>query len=226
MSELDFIGQVVEPAIVNQDYLEDLIPVYQTAFAGDPWFEVSKCPAEDLVSRSCMGPYSPIPTGETCESCLKMPVQDAYPADEIRELFVELPQTRPMLWYLEQNGAGQIAMAAFLERLTATQIYEEKYPDVPEMKCWMEEYCIGTQEIGWLDEVFADTELRSRGNLKNFGRMIRMLAAGLEVDRVAYRTLNLRMLGAASRDFDKGLKIFDPALHEVPDRRYFIRIDL
>lgn len=216
-----FRGVIVEPSLVNQSRLDEIIPLYQEAFTGDPWFEVSKCPSGD--KDVCPGGYSSVEIGDACGSCGLIPSQPAHGTDEIRTKFLTLAETRPMSWYIEENGEGDIALAAFATLATSTSLFEERYADHPEMSQWLADNING--EIAWLDEVFANKAVRPSGNLKNFGDMICRLAKELHTNTVAYRTINTRMLTAAKRDFGDRAVVNHPR-EGVLDHRYFVKINL
>ena len=213
----------------------EIVPAYQAAFAGPPWNEVSKCVDVDV---RCVGGLSPLAIGASCDICEGCPVRPAYDADELIKRFDELAASRPTAWYAEQSEEG-LTMAAVAWKATPSQIAAEKYPDVPEMAKWFrkklltpavrQNLWLGLRkeetQIAWLDEVFANKQIKPKGNLQNFGRMVVGLAERLDAELVAYRTIEPRMTAVATRDFGK----YDATVFErskkVPDRRDFVIID-
>ncbi|MFZ1811918.1 MAG: hypothetical protein WAU02_00110 [Candidatus Saccharimonadales bacterium] len=117
-----------------------------------------------------------------------------------------------------------LVTAAVAWRATAGEIADEKYADAPEMGAWMQKR-FGDNKIIWLDEVFADRTRSPKGNLKNFGDIVRGLAECLDGSRIAYRTIVPQMVQAARRDFPKRLDVMQ-AGSGVPDRRVFVDINL
>lgn len=215
MSEFDFYS----PDEVRILYGE-IVPAYQAAFAGEPWYEVTKCADEQL---RCVGGLSSLVVGAVCDMCDRRPNLPAYELDEMVERFEELAETHPTAWYVEQNAKG-LTLGAIAWRATPAIIAEEKYADVPSMGNWMEAI-LGSDEIMWLDEVFADKKLKPRGNLKNFGNFVIGLAEVLDTDIVAFRTKEPRMLSVVQRDFGDAASIFNSQIG-VPDRREFAIIRL
>lgn len=203
--------------------IDEIIPIYQSAFAGDPWFEVSRCPATQEIN-SCEGGISSLSIGEFCTKCALIPSEVAYPPDELRDKFVRLNQQYPMTWYIEENESNQIALAAFATLLDSKIIFQEKYSSSPDMLSWLTKM-YGNGKFAWLDEVFADKQVRPSGNLRYFKDMIVGLGSSLDTDMVAYRTINQRMLHAAERDFGDKAKIYEPKI-DVPDHRYFVEISI
>ena len=198
--------------------MEEIVPAYQSAFAGDPWYEVSKCAD---VRRRCIGGLSSLAVGQLCNVCDKRPERPAYETEELIGRFESIAIDRPVDWYVE-NFNERIAVAAIAWSATADKIAQEKYADVPEMREWLFEL-LGDEEFAWLDDIFANSEVRPKGNLRNFGSMCSGFMDRLGVDMLAYRTINPRMVAAAKRDFADRAIIFERE-RDVPDRRDFILI--
>lgn len=196
----------------------DIIPAYQAAFAVAPWNEVSKCVDEQ---QRCEGGLSATTIGSPCSTCSLRPTRPAYEADELIERFDTLGATRPTAWYAEQNNKG-VTMAAVAWRATPFTIASEKYAENPSMNEWITQ--LDDNPVMWLDEVFANRELKSRGNLQNFGRFVLGLAQKLECPTVTYRTIEPRMTAVATRDFGDKVRIMERII-DVPDRRDFVIID-
>lgn len=198
----------------------EIVPAYQSAFAGEPWYEVSKC-ADEL--QRCVGGLSSLAVGASCElcgSCLALP---AYEADELVNRFNKLATSRSTTWYVEQNGQG-VTLAAIAWKANSAIIADEKYSDATEMAEWLKKE-LGMEEVMWLDEVFANKDLKPRGNLQNFGKFVSGMAEMLGSQTVAYRTIEPRMIAVPSRDFGRAASIFSRQ-QSVPDRRDFVAINL
>lgn len=207
-------------APTQQDFA-GLVKPYQVAFAGGPWYEVSKC-ADQQPSQRCPGGLSRLAIGQACETCEGIPVRPAYEPDELITRFTELKQTRPTAWYREVSGTGEIPLAGIAWRANVRRIADEKYADVPTIASWLAER-FGGQEIAWLDEVFADKTVQATGNLANFKDMVTGMMDELDCDVLAYRTVNEAMVQAALRDFGENAIVFRKDV-QVPDRRDFIVI--
>ncbi len=209
----------------------EIVPTYQVAFAGYPWEEVSKCP--DQLQR-CVGGLSSVAVGSTCDTCDMCPTRSAYEADELIEQFNRLGETRPTAWYTERDDEG-LTLAAVAWKATPSRIAEEKYADNPGMRDWFRNRLSSPAEqlarrlgfnpkepeIMWLDEVFANREIKPKGNLQNFGSCVMGLSGILGTKWVAYRTIEPRMVAAAQRDFGYNTSVSERN-KEVPDRRDFI----
>ncbi|HSW66183.1 MAG TPA: hypothetical protein VLI54_03535 [Bacillota bacterium] len=189
---------------------------YQSAFAGEPWFEVSKC--ADTRQR-CTGGLSRVAVGSVCDMCGACPRLPAYEPAELIEGFEQLAASRPTAWYAEQTPGG-VALAALSWKAESGVIAKEKYSDTPAMDDWIQE-TLGAQAVGWLDEVFANRVLRTSGNLRNFGAMCDGFMERLKTDTLAFRTINERMLAVSRRDFGERATVFEQVI-DVPDRRAFV----
>lgn len=195
---------------------DQIVPAYQAAFAGEPWFEVSKC--VDARQR-CIGGLSSVAVGSMCDMCGGCPTLPAYEPSELTDRFEQLGASRPTAWYAEQTEEG-VSLAAISWKAKPNLIAEEKYGDTPAMSDWIER-TLGTEEVGWLDEVFANKALRISGNLRNFGAMCNGFMEQLDTDTLAFRTINERMVAASNRDFGERSTVFERAI-DVPDRREFV----
>jgi len=197
-----------------QPRYEEIVPVYQKAFAGPPWYEVSMCPDPE---QRCTGGLSPIEVGERCQRCLLRPAETAYPAERLIARLGNIGKTRETSWYIEENECG-LTLAALAWLTTARVVAEEKYADVPAMQGWLSDR-FGDRPFVWLDEVFANKLNQVSGNLANFAGMCRGFQDRLGNDLpLAYRTITPQMIAAAARDFEV-------APLEVPDWRSFIMIE-
>lgn len=198
-----------------------IVPAYQSAFADEPWKEVSKC--ADIQLR-CVGGLSELAIGQLCLTCNECPIRQAYEEDELVERFEAIAASRPTAWYVEQNEVG-LTLAAIAWKALPSLIADEKYADVPEMKNWLTRNLDSDKPIMWLDEVFANKRLKPKGNLQNFGKFVIGLADILDVEQVAYRTIEPRMTGVAVRDFAEDVTIFRRTIN-VPDRRDFVILNM
>ena len=181
----------------NIDY-SSLIPAYQAAFAGEPWYEVSKC-VDNSAQKRCADGLSKVAIGTMCTICRKPPKYPAYENDELRNRFEAIAATRPTSWYQEKVGE-RAALAAIAWRAPVAQVAKEKYSDNPDMNSWLTSTFDGAP-ITWLDEVFADKSVRASGNLSNFRQMCDGFMDQFETPILAYRTISTAMVNAARRDY-------------------------
>lgn len=213
------LGNFYTPEEVRPLYGQ-IVPMYQAAFADEPWNEVSKCVDARL---RCVGGLSSLAIGQLCDICGDCPSRQAYEAGELIERFETLSTTRPTAWYVERQQAD-LTLAAVAWRAYSNQIAIEKYQDIPFMKDWLI-HMLGEDDVIWLDEVFANKVIRPKGNLRNFGEFVVGLAMMLDTARVAYRTIEPRMVTAATRDFGQRATVLRRN-NDVPDRRDLIVINL
>lgn len=217
------------------DY-EELIPVYQAAFAANPWNEVSKCVGENK-SILCVDGLSALAVGQFCEDCTASPGLPAYEPQQLRDKFLEL-EDRGSVWYVEKGDKG-VTLGAVAWKATPSEIAKAKYSGDEEMKEWLQRRFstipqrikrslnlqVKEPEIVWLDEVFSNREIKPSGNLKNFGKFVVGMAKILDSELVAYRTIEPRMLSVATRDFGNYRSRIDKRGVDVPDRRDFVVLD-
>lgn len=221
------LGEEVNPqaGIIKRE----LAGVYRRAFAGDPWFEVSKCAgtaAQSEVSNSCVGSFSALEVGQSCTSCGGCPDEIAYTEEELDSKFEAIGRKSGAV-YTERADSGSILVAGIAYLATAETIALEKYPDVPKMEGWLVN-ALGKRTL-WLDEVFANRQARSEGNLSNFVSMVEGMAAITSDEArllitVAFRTISPAMIAAARRFGDRTTVFAREA--DVPDRRDFVTIEL
>ena len=226
------LGKLYRPSDGEPPY-NDIVPVYQGAFAGYPWFEISKCPDKE---KRCKSGMSRVAVGHACDRCGLAPTDPAYEEKELVDKFTGIRESRPTSWYIEWSD-GNLSLAALAWRASPESIATERYPDSPGMQEWLPSAVHGNGEIMWLDEVFADKSVRPSGNLANFGASTEMLAASLGCGTVAYRTINPAMTQVARRDFSDQSELYAGARKgakspansfsgAVPDWRDFVVINL
>lgn len=202
----------------------EIVPVYQWAFEGPPWNEVSKC--VDSQKR-CPRGFSSNQIGEDCGTCGLQLTSPAYESDELTKRFDSIAETFPTAWYIEHNDREKIALAALAWRATPKVIAEERYANAPKMSHWLSAN-LGDRPVVWLDEIFADRKVRPTGNLRNFKKIIAGMAINLGGDTVAYRTISKGLVRASVRDFGRQAEISKFKDEQIPDpgERDFIKINL
>lgn len=199
-------------------YYDEIADAYQLAFAGPPWYEVSKCLD---VGQRCEGGFSDLEVGEFCVKCQLCTKEPAYLETDLVSRFDDIALTRPSRWYLE-FCEEKVALASLAWRANAGQIIDEKYGDRSCMRAWLINQLPFDQNVVWLDEVFANKSLRPNRNLDNFVEMVRTFMRELALPRLAYRTINPQMISGAER-FGSNARIFSRE-EDVPDRRDFVII--
>lgn len=206
---------IIPPGDQNalQEYETEIAAAYKVAFAGEPWFEKSKCVDEQ---RRCAGGFSALGVGEMCGTCGKETNEEAYDSPELIEKWRAIASDRPAAWYLELVDE-KVALAGLFWRATPGLLAEEKYQDVPAMAPWLRNR-YETSLFIWLDEMFANKNVRSSANLLRFGSTVEKMRDIFDIDRLAYRTITPQMKKAALRLGTTPLRAFV----DVPDRRDFI----
>lgn len=196
--------------------VEVLAPVYQQAFAGEPWFEVSQC-------SGCARGFSAELPGQNCAVCGTLLTTEAYPIDELTQQLEATVAAEQSVVYLEEFDQ-RVLLGALAWVSGPSEIAMKKYTDAPpELAGWLAETL--PEECIWLDEVFADRNLRKRGNLWNFRSMCIEIGQALNQQTLAYRSINPRIIGKAQREFGVSCCIYEPQI-DIPDRRAFVAINL
>ena len=198
----------------------DIGEVYKTAFAGEPWYEVSTCRQPNLADSQCNDGLSPLPIGQLCTDCNQCTLQPAYTTEALVEKFTAIAAAKETDWYIEMVD-NRIAVSALAWVSDARTIATEKYANNPAMEPWLQENL--PEQFIWVDEVFADKQVRPTGNLVNFSSMVAGFAERLQNSFVAYRTITPLMVAAGRRI---GGLICEPGDgSQLPDRRSFVRIN-
>lgn len=225
MAELFFAKVFATNGVAER--VGELAETYQEAFAAAPWNERTKCMQQE-ASSACPDGFSALALGELCATCSLCVEEIAHPAADVEDRFRDLSDDLTAQWYIEETGDRRVGLAVLSRCLTIEDIAKKQYGGDEVMSKWLTKvYGDDTDKrVIWLEEVFANTDIRPKGNLKNFGTMCRRLAAGPDVEEVAFRTVNPKLVRAAQRDFPQECSIADPVFEEIPDRRKFVRIAL
>lgn len=211
----------------------DLAATYKVAFAGEPWYEVSRC-----VQPGCANGFSEAQPGCTCSSCGETLVE-AYDADGLIANWQEmLTNERAFMEVAFEEGAAQRATIA--RPTTAQELMERKYRDVPVMAEWLSKRF--SNEFVWIEDTFADRERKPTGNLDGRGETLRKIAAYYGGALILTRTLSPAIVKSTLRDCKAFTSVFigengvgdeavssafgNPgyALPTVPDRRTLLAI--
>ncbi|MEK9160939.1 MAG: hypothetical protein AAB440_02810 [Patescibacteria group bacterium] len=207
--------------------LPKIAKVYIGAFAGEPWYEVSMCEDEKTPKR-CEGGFSPLGIGQTCPHCDKVLTEAAYNQKDLVEHFIGVMKIRESAWYIEEvatDSEPTLALAAFAWKVKNEELVREKYKENPEaMQTFLDTVFVPGEEYVWLDEIFADRAIRAEGNLHNFKKAITGLVSKLGENKIAFRTINERLIAATLRDFPHATTVYRSP--DVPDRRAIVVVDL
>lgn len=226
------LEKIPEPRIgvLREDEVEAYLPriaqVYIQAFAGEPWYEVSMCADENQPKR-CASGFSPLEVGEVCPHCQKTLTEAAYKPEELQHHMHGIMQKRPTAWYVEEtlvDGEEKLALTAFAWTTTSVSLVAEKYKGDQNMLAFFEKLFPQEEQFMWLDEIFADRRnVRPEGNMKHFRAAMTSMARKLGVRKLAFRTINPKVITPALRSFSNAKLYQKP---EVPDWRSVIVIDV
>lgn len=219
------------PSDVKPEY-NQITVAYQNAYKVPPWKEASKCVDSQ---NQCIGGFSSLEVGELCKQCGNCTERPAHETTELIRRFENVAATRSAMWYIEKN-VDEVVLAAFAWVANASTIAQDKYYDVSKMNNWLEDK-LGSQQIMWLDEVFANKSIRSEDNLQKFGNFVLGLVEKLGCSTVAYRTIEPRMTTATNNNFGTKATFYSGDYQgelnsritykeKVPDRRDFVIINL
>lgn len=214
------IVTMVRTATAAADVIPRLIPIYQAAFAGEPWNEVSRC----APTSSCAGQISDRKIGETCTSCGEVLRTEAHPAEVLRERWRERFDAHETRLYLEQEAGGSYLLATLAWRATPQALAAACYakPREEGMEKWLSQEL--PEEFVWMEEIFAHLALRREGNLWNYGVMVRELLTELESSAFAFRTINTRLIARTEKVFGSAVQQLTGA--PDPDERKVLIVRL
>lgn len=209
------------------DIAMPLADVYKAAFSGEPWFEVSRCTADDCLVGFC--PDSP---GLPCAGCGNE-LAEAYETDELVAAWRQMITGENAM--MEVGYMGDDPVRVTLARpTTPAELYARKYADVPDMECWTAENL--DRELVWIEDTFADRGKQPRGNLKDRGRTLGTIALRYNGLAVVTRTLAPQVIAATLRDAGERTDLFigtegigstmpgARSVMSVPDRRTLLNV--
>lgn len=211
------------------DMAAGLTDVYKAAFAGEPWYEVSRCPAEECPVNFCADP-----AGLPCVDCGNELVE-AYEAEELAAAWRQMITDEDAM--MEVGYLGSAPVRVTLARpTTPEELYARKYADVPAMERWTGENL--DRKLVWIEDTFADRRLQPRGNLKDRGRTLGNIALRYGGLAIVTRTLAPQVIAATLRDAGTSTAMFvgtegigdvmpgARTVGSVPDRRTLLAVKL
>lgn len=169
----------------------ELAKTYKVAFAGDPWYEVSRC-----NEAGCEVCFTDLDAGCTCLQC-GSELGPAYDSDEL------VNQWRDIL----QNDRGMIEVAFegnYPQRATIArptnpeELFARKYAEVPAMLPALRS--ILPNEFVWIEDTFANRDRQQAGNLKDRGKTLDRIADFYDGQTIATRTLANAIVRSTLRD--------------------------
>lgn len=186
----------------KEQLVKELVPVYQKAFAGPPWFEVSKCP-------TCPSGFSAQEVGSSCLKCGSYLTKEAYPTDELYRSLLNRVSRADSTVYIERTPDGRATLGAIFVNKSETEIVQNyvRRSDPELIRSLL------PGQVAWLDEIFADLGASPGGNLKNLEQVVEKSAAALRSDTVAFRTINQNLLAKVQKIYGDRVQVT-----WVPDR--------
>lgn len=182
----------------NKDRIQviggDLARIYKIAFAGPPWYEVSKC-----ASSNCAEQFSASDPGQPCVSCGEI-TEPAYTAEDLIGSWQRIIDEDG---YIEVDYLDGLPQRATIARPTnPDELFDRKYATVPAMRDVLG--IILPEQFVWIEDTFADRKRQVTGNLVNRGATLKRVSeyyAGLQI---ATRTLSEAIVAATVRDIKTG----------------------
>ncbi len=209
----------------------ELTATYQKAFAGEPWYEVSRC-----LNQECSTDFTALCEERDCPECAT-PLQTAYEPDELIENWQNMIINEDACMELEFVD-NKPQRATIARPTSPDELFDRKYRSVESMRGWIETML--PDRFAWIEDTFADREIRPRGNLRQRGQTIERIAEYYGGVPIATRTLSEAVVAATLRDFPQpatsvyvgdnnvGQKLLaaeDNVQLVVPDKRTFLKIE-
>jgi hypothetical protein len=211
------------------DIATPLANVYKVAFAGEPWYEVSRC-----ANLECTESFSMTDSGEPCIGCGDNLVE-AYETGELIAAWRRMIVDEDAM--MEVGFVDGVPVRVTLARPTTPgELYTRKYANAPAMEEWVNENL--DQELVWIEDTFADRAKQPTGNLKDRGRTLAGIALRYGGLAIATRTLAPQVVAATLRDVSENTDLFVGSegvggamsgartKQTVPDKRTLLNIKL
>ncbi len=170
----------------------ELAQTYKVAFAGSPWFEVSRCGYSD-----CQVEFTPDQPGCMCIEC-GQPLCEAYSETKLVDTWRSQIVGQGAL--LEVAFDGEYPQRATLVRPTnPDELWTRKYQDQPAMAPVLKG--ILPAEFAWIEDTFANRDRIPTGNLRDRGQTLDRISQFYGGDTViATRTLAEGIVASTLRD--------------------------
>lgn len=200
------------------DVVSELVPIYQAAFAGEPWYEVSQCRAPTEFPDPCPSRRSSQGIGETCARCGEVLSAPAFSVGYLADRWATLFDDQDARLYLERLPDGSCVLAAVAWLATPAALAERAYslPEEEPMRSWLAAHL--PLNFVWLEDIFANREVRPAGNLWNYRSMVGQLVAEFDHSVLGFRTFTEPLIAKTLGTFGDRARRF-ARFHDVPDRR-------
>lgn len=185
---------------VVAEWIAELVPIYQSAFAGPPWREVSMCEAPAGFENACVRRRSEDPLNTKCGKCDELLRRPCHSPVAIRERWVNRFREAETCFYLERMADGTCLLAALAWHGTPATVAAVSFSDPSEIHLhdWLDQTL--PREFVWLEEIFAHQVLRKK-NLWNYEEMVRDLLQELGSRDFVFRTKNPALIEKTKKTF-------------------------
>jgi hypothetical protein len=181
--------------------IAELVPIYQSAFAGPLWGEVTICEAPEGFAGACVRRRSEDPINATCKKCDETLRRPCHPPAEVRERWIDRFREGESRLYLERLEDGTCLLAALAWNGTPATVAAASFsnPEEVHLHDWLAQELPG--EFVWLEEIFAHQVLRKEGNLWNYEEMVRELLQELDSRDFVFRSKNQALINKTKKLF-------------------------
>jgi hypothetical protein len=169
----------------------DLAEAYKIAFAGDPWYEVSKC-----VDLTCGAGLSGRSVSDCCPEC-KGVLEEAYDTEELISSWQSMATTENALFEVAFLD-GRPQRATIARPTNPAELFERKYATVSGMKPWLAQKL--PEAFVWIEDTFANRNQQASGNLRERGATLGRVAQYFSSMEIVTRTLSPAIVAATLRD--------------------------
>jgi hypothetical protein len=209
------------------DLSQPLAEAYQAAFAGDPWYEASRC-----TNDACDEGFTACVPGDGCAAC-GQPLEQAYKTDELAAGWRQVIANEDGLMEVGFLN-GDPVRATIVRPTTPRELYERKYADMPAMGDWTQANL--NRDLVWIEDTFANREKSPSGNMKGRGQTLAAIALRYNGLAIATRTLAPAIIAPTLRDAGQNTDMFVGTegvgarmlnarrISTVPDRRTLLTV--
>jgi len=192
---------MVRTVDVVAECIAELVPIYQGAFAGPLWEEVTMCEAPEGFDEPCLRRRSPKLINERCDRCGNVLRRPCHSAAAIRERWVDRFREAESCLYLERAEDGTCLLAALAWHATPASVALASFADPAERHLheWLDRTLPG--EFVWLEEIFGHQVLRAKGNLWNYREMVLEMLQELNSRDFVFRTKNEGLIEKTRKRF-------------------------
>ncbi|MFZ3010195.1 MAG: hypothetical protein WA030_04255 [Candidatus Microsaccharimonas sp.] len=218
-----------------EQYQESLAVSYIEAFAGPPWFEVSRCD-----NNVCDMRFNPADIGTACPFC-GVAMGPAYTQEELAIEWAQKLTEEDATFEVAVNEENEAVRATIAHPLTRAELFTRKYgKEVPAMEEWIDATL--PPNLVWIDDTFANRRKSPTGNLRDRGVTLARIAFNYPtISVIGTRTKAPEIVASTLRDVGPYTDLYDgdPAITltstalrdrarligKVPDERTFLAID-